>query len=428
MIEETMVMTHYTYPPVVGGVESVMQKHAELLSDHGYLVKILSGRGESQNPKIDLKLSRLLDSAHPKVLEMKKALDKGEIPPNFYSAKDEIKGWLTSHIKNAKLIIAHNICTLHKNLPFTAALYEIIQENPALRLIAWNHDFAWTNIQYQSQVYDRWPWDLLKKTWSEDRHTHVTISMDRQRLLAELLEIHPAKIEVIPSGIELPKILGLGEQTVDIIRRFSLLDAYPILLLPARITKRKNIELAMRIVSELKTHYPTASLIVTGPPGPHNPKNRGYFGELLKLRSQLGLDPNPDKTNKKARVVFLAEHIEGFISSDIVFDLFRISDALLFPSLQEGFGIPVLEAGINGIPIFCSDIQPFHETAGDYANYFQLNDSPPDIARKVIAYLDKSKTSQLKRVVRQKYTWEGVYTDRIKPLISGAFAKTESRV
>ncbi|MFN8477283.1 MAG: glycosyltransferase [Kouleothrix sp.] len=49
------------------------------------------------------------------------------------------------------------------------------------------------------------------------------------------------------------------------------------------------------------------------------------------------------------------------VSDAMLADLFRLADALLFPSAYEGFGIPIIEAELAGIPIFCSDIAPFRE-------------------------------------------------------------------
>jgi len=394
-----------------------MQKHAELLTLNGFSVEILTGRGHSDHSEIKVKKFDLLDSTNERILKIKNSLDSGKIPEDFSTAKEEIKLWLKQQLDVANLLIAHNICTLHKNLPLSAALYELVQERSTPPLIAWNHDFAWTNKHYLSQVYDDWPWNILKKTWSEKTHIHVTVSEDRKSQLAHLLNIPPAQIHTIPSGIEFDRILGLSALTLEIITNYSIMSAFPIILLPARITKRKNIEFAVKIVDGLKKHYPSTALIITGPPGPHNPKNRSYFQELKNLRSQMDLIPSTPEVNNDAKVIFLAEYSDNYIPTEVIYDLYRISDFLLFPSFQEGFGIPILEAGITGMPIFCSNINPFHETAGDLANYFELTDHPDSIALKISKFLENDKSIQLKKKVRQKYTWEGVYTSQIEPLV-----------
>jgi glycosyltransferase involved in cell wall biosynthesis len=50
--------------------------------------------------------------------------------------------------------------------------------------------------------------------------------------------------------------------------------------------------------------------------------------------------------------------------------LYQCADALVFPSLHEGFGIPILEAQRLGVPVVCSNAASMPEVAGDGALYF----------------------------------------------------------
>lgn len=54
--------------------------------------------------------------------------------------------------------------------------------------------------------------------------------------------------------------------------------------------------------------------------------------------------------------------------------LYRAADALLFASLAEGFGLPLLEAAAVGLPIICSDLPVFREICGDHATYHRAGD------------------------------------------------------
>ena len=73
------------------------------------------------------------------------------------------------------------------------------------------------------------------------------------------------------------------------------------------------------------------------------------FKKLQSLRKSLSLERN---------VLFLAELVPEFLPDEVVSDFYKLADALFLPSREEGFGIPVLEAGLSGIPIFCADILP----------------------------------------------------------------------
>ena len=87
-------------------------------------------------------------------------------------------------------------------------------------------------------------------------------------------------------------------------------------------------------------------------------------------------------------MVFLQEH--GRVSDAARRDLYLAADLLLFPSLREGFGIPILEAGIARLPVFCSDIPPFRESAGEAAHYFGLDEDPAAIAGRIAAFLERT--------------------------------------
>ena len=410
-------MLHYSAAPVVGGVELVMQQHARLFAEDGYAVKVLAGKGGLEENGTEIVIHPLFDSSSPEILAVKKKLDQGLIPSAFLKIKDGLLIFLREQLSKSDVLIAHNICSLHKNLPLTAALHEFVQEEDAPPLIAWHHDLAWTNEQYHKELNDQWPWDLLKKPWLEQNQYHVAVSAMRQAEISRLFNLSKEKISVIPSGMEWKKFLNLGEQAGEIVHKFGLLDAEPLLLLPARITRRKNIELAIRLVSLMKNDFPAAALLVTGPPGPHNPGNTSYLEELMALRDDLGLGNGGQAPGGNPRVIFLAEHFQKFLPDEVIADLFRFADALLIPSSQEGFGIPILEAGLVGLPIFCSDIPPFRETAGRLAIFFDIEKEPELIAEKIIKGLRKDARVKLKNHIKQDYTWENVFEKKIKPLI-----------
>ncbi|MEM8993640.1 MAG: glycosyltransferase family 1 protein [Acidobacteriota bacterium] len=76
----------------------------------------------------------------------------------------------------------------------------------------------------------------------------------------------------------------------------------------------------------------------------------------------------------------------GFVGSELLHDLLDGADLLVFPSLYEGFGLPVLEAMAAGVPVACSDRSSLPEVAGDAALYFDPDD-PASICAGVTAAL-----------------------------------------
>lgn len=68
------------------------------------------------------------------------------------------------------------------------------------------------------------------------------------------------------------------------------------------------------------------------------------------------------------------------------------------------------------IPIVCSNITPFKEIAGDYANFFELDEEPGAVARKVIDAVQKNKTIEFFRTTLKEYSWDNIFKNRIEPL------------
>ena len=78
-----IALLHYSAPPIVGGVESVLGHHARLMADAGHQVRIVAGRGEQTDPRIPFIQLPMADSRHPEVLAIKAELDAGHIPPEI---------------------------------------------------------------------------------------------------------------------------------------------------------------------------------------------------------------------------------------------------------------------------------------------------------------------------------------------------------
>src|SRR5512147_1043957 len=78
-----IAILHYSVPPIVGGVESVIAHHARLMSAAGHSVRLIAARGDAMGEQIPLVLMPLADSRHERVLLMKEHLDRGEVTEDF---------------------------------------------------------------------------------------------------------------------------------------------------------------------------------------------------------------------------------------------------------------------------------------------------------------------------------------------------------
>ena len=416
-----IALLHYASPPTVGGVELTLLHHAQLMADAGYAVSIITGSGERFDQRIPVHVLSELGSRDANVLKVKRQLDAGQVTLDFERLREHISEKLRVRLRDVDVLIAHNVFTLHKNLALTAALHEMIQPSPLpsplkgggakLRVIAWHHDLAWTNELYRSQLYAGYPWNLLREPWPNVQQ--VTVSKTRQVELARLYGIDQNSIKVIPPGIDPADFFRWTPLTRELVAKLKLLSADMILLHPARITKRKNIELGLRVLAQLRqVSQLDARLIVSGPPGAHNPANDEYLQSLLSLRRELNLDQSAH---------FLYEcgaEDQLMIPDDTLADLYTLADALFFPSQQEGFGIPLLEAGLTRLPIFCADIPVLHETGQADVHYFSPDADPIELARLIERELTANRSYRLYRRLRRNYSWHGIFIERIVPLLT----------
>jgi glycosyltransferase involved in cell wall biosynthesis len=401
-----VAILHYSVPPVVGGVESVIVHHARLMAANGHSVRLIAGRGAALGEDIPLVSLPLVDSQHPRVLVLKEQLTYGDVTGDFDSLRDELAVQLQNALAEVDVLIAHNVCSLNKNLALTAALHKLHLERKLPCLTLWHHDLSWTTPRYLPELHDGYPWDLLRTDW--DRTRHVVVSELRRRELTELMKIDPQSIHVVPNGVDAARFYKLEVLTQELLDQTNLLDAAPVLLLPVRITRRKNIELALNVLSELRNSFPQAALVVTGPLGPHNPRNREYFDELKSLRAQIGLQDS---------VFFLAEFSDSFLPDEVIADFFRIADALIFPSREEGFGIPLIEAAFSHLPVFCADIPALRELGMDDAYYFSPDENPVVLANAITNYFQSNPPARLAMRARTSFRWEAIYQEHIAPLL-----------
>jgi mannosylglucosylglycerate synthase len=410
-------MVHYAAPPTIGGVEQTIFHHARVLTALGHRVTVVADQGSAFWPGVAYHDEPLVGSRSPSILEAGEALRQGIVPEDFGSLVAQVRAALLKHLNDCDVVIGHNLFTLHKNLPLTAAVHELVREGVGPPWVAWHHDFAWLRPQYQPELHQGYPWELLRHAWPGV--ASVTVSEAQQADLALLYRVPQETIQVIPPGVAPSEFFRVGTKVGRLVEAWKLWEADCIFLLPARITRRKNIELGLRWLAAFRgVAQWDARLVITGPPGPHNPANDSYLQELFTLRDELGLQD-------AAHFVYSARALFGNEASDAplmlddeeIASLFLVADALLFPSRQEGFGIPMLEAGLARLSIFATDLPPFRESAGELATFFSPDDSPQEVAQTMLATLQQDRTFRLRRRVLERFTWESIVSQQVLPVL-----------
>lgn len=187
-------------------------------------------------------------------------------------------------------------------------------------------------------------------------------------------------IEVIPHSIHqrFPPVDAAARASV---RRDYGLGADPFLLYPANFWPHKNHETLLRAFALLRRRADASPrLVLTGEPGERHQA-------LASLAADLGL----------SGAVFFT----GYLPLPRLAALFAECAALVFPSLYEGFGMPVLEAMHFGRPVLCSRLTALPEVAGGAALYFDPL-SPAAIAGAMETVLfDDDQASRLAQSARE---------------------------
>jgi len=172
--------------------------------------------------------------------------------------------------------------------------------------------------------------------------------------MAPALGVPREKVTVVPHGAG--RVSDVEPAPEDAVRDHYALGRRRVVLCVASKRPHKNQELLVRAAAGLPDDV---VVVLAGHPEP-------YDAILRELAAELGVTD---------RVVFA-----DYVPDAELETLWRIAACAAFPTLAEGFGIPVVEALGRGVPIACSDIAVLHEVGGDVPHYFDPRDPAAAVA------------------------------------------------
>ena len=280
-----------------------------------------------------------------------------------------------------EILFIHNVFTMPFCPVATAACWKL----SGVPIISWVHDIAAVNPYYNVAA------DALIRRHCAGTRV-VAVSQERADAYTALTGL--SDVTVIPNGIDATA------------GRAELAGAFPILFHPTRILRRKNIGLGIRVVASLKRLGLDPRLVISGAPEPFSGEFQSYLAEL---------DAEIFSAELQSNVLFLGD--ETPLSDAEISEIYAISDALFFPSEQEGFGLPILEAGLRGLPIFASNTQPLEAMAEKNGLVFAPDCDATRLAFDIAAFLEASAASQVRRRVRSDFDWQLIYQKHILPLL-----------
>lgn len=411
-------IVHYTSPPKkVAGVEVVIDYHSRFLTKHGNEVCLVFGEGGGLKYRnLEEHIIPLLSPENPRVQSIQKEiLLKRKKTPEFNELKDELEQELEKILKKSDSIIVHNIPSMPFNFAATAAINELTQ-NLKKRFIFWLHDTILVRDEWKDHT-DKFPITLLHK--KNKRITFVTPTNFRAKQFASLKKPYMIPgMKVIPNGVSVEEYLKIDEVTKQLMRRLGLSFDDFIIVTPVRVLPRKNIEMAIEVIHEL-SHLSGSRkirLLITGPPG----KDPDAIAYEAKLKHMIKMSRLRDSVIFCHNLIsFKRQRSNNKIIKWSVADVYNIADLVFIPSKEEGFGLPVIEAGAARKPIFCSRIPPFQELIREdiEGHMFDLNNSPVDVAFRIYRMMLESTVDRNFDQVIEKYDWESIVIKKLIPLL-----------
>lgn len=201
------------------------------------------------------------------------------------------------------------------------------------------------------------------------------VSRQWQRLLASE---HGLRAECVPNGVDRDRYTPRPDARDAALRTRLGLDgaAGPVLLAVGGVEARKNTRRILEAFLRLRATHPDARLVIAGGASllDHGAYRAG-FDALLAAQAW--------PTGPAAPV-----QITGPLADTDMPALYRLADALVFPSLKEGFGLVVLEALASGVPAAVSRIEPFTEHLPEAAVAWCEPEDSASIAAATVRALD----------------------------------------
>lgn len=270
------------------------------------------------------------------------------------------------------------------------------------------HDvFAWSLPGYSSRIdtliYKQW----LPRILPRRADAVVTDSEHSGQEIEKYLNVPTAKVNVIPIGVDQRFcVQPTGAVQALLHDKFDLKTSY--LLYVGAITQRKNIVRSIEAFAQIAPQFPDLRFVIVGP------------GSWL----QTPIEATVQRLSIEDKII-----MTGRVADEDLPALYAGASAFVFPSLYEGFGLPVLEAMACGTPVVTSNVSSLPEVAGDAA----LMVDPHDVDALAEAMQRLLTDGELQQDLRQKgleraatFTWERTARETLQLYrdVAGAAVRT----
>jgi glycosyltransferase involved in cell wall biosynthesis len=330
-------------------------------------------------------------------LNLVKELSKKEGPELFLYSHSKIPANIVQELKNCSLkVYDHSGNKILKFIKSHFFLPHLLKKDNVYIFWGPSHKIPFfmskkipSIVTIHDLVYKRYPETMAFKTrflshidipHSIKKSTHIlTVSLNIKEEILTEFNIASDKISVIYNGINSSNHIPLKKQ--DIPENYILFVG----TLEPRKNLKRLIEAYARLSYDLKYKYP---LLIAG--------GRGW--------GDMALSDLIQNLNLKDHI-----HLLGYVDDETLESLYAHCSFLAYPSLYEGFGLPIIEAAKYGKRVLTSNTSSMPEVAGDYGVYVD-----PLSVDSIYEGLKQLMHDHTQKEPLQKFTWEKSANDLIK--------------
>jgi glycosyltransferase involved in cell wall biosynthesis len=204
------------------------------------------------------------------------------------------------------------------------ALNQRLDRRPAKKVVCTFHDLFVLTAEYSSPEF-RARFAAQARNAARRADVIIAVSHFTARQVSDLLDVEPARIRVVPHGVHPPPQ--------------SREPREKLVLFVGALQTRKNL---VRLIEAFEAMPLDWRLVLAGAPS-------GYGAGAILERIHARIE------------------VTGYLPAEQLEQLYARASIFAFPSLDEGFGIPVLEAMAHGLPVITSNCSALPEVAGDAA-------------------------------------------------------------
>jgi glycosyltransferase involved in cell wall biosynthesis len=212
----------------------------------------------------------------------------------------------------------------------------------------------------------------------------IAVSQSTADDVMKYLKVAPERIDVVPNGVGTPP--DVAPRAEAQLREELVAGERPIVLCTSAKRPHKNLIRLLDALASIPAELRPVT-VLTGYPTQHE-------RELREHASDLGIENDV--------------RILGWVAQDVLEGLYAAATCLVFPSLYEGFGLPVLEAMARGLPVASSDRSSLPEVAGDAALLFDPEDTNAmagAIERLLSDPTERERLREAGRAQAARFTW-----------------------